>query len=110
MNVKDIINKLSLKILAGEAGCDKNIDGAYCGDLLSWVMSRGKEGNAWITVMGNINSIAVAALNDFSCIILSENATLNDDAKERADIEGIPVLQSEKNTYELAVELSKINE
>ena len=101
---------MNLTVLAGDDALDKVIDGCYCGDLLSWVMSRGKEGNVWITVMGNINSIAVAVLNDFSCIILSENAALNEDAKLRAQAENIPVLQSCKNTYELAKEFSQIFE
>ncbi|MPN10359.1 hypothetical protein SDC9_157654 [bioreactor metagenome] len=108
MTVKELIEKMNLTVLAGDDALDKAVDGCYCGDLLSWVMSRGKEGNVWITVMGNINSIAVAVLNDVSCIILSEHAALNEDAKMRAQAENIPVLQSSRNTYELAKEFSKI--
>ena len=79
-----------------------------CGDLLSWVMSRIKENDVWLTVMGNINSIAVCVLSDCASILLTENAPLDDDARLKAESIGIPVLQSEKSAYELAVEISKL--
>ena len=34
----------------------REIKGAYCGDLLSWVMGRAKEDDAFVTVMANINT------------------------------------------------------
>ena len=33
---------------------DREIDGAYIGDLLSWVMGKASQGNVWITIMSNI--------------------------------------------------------
>ena len=63
---------------------DREISHVYIGDLLSWVMSRAKEDNVWLTVMGNINSIGVAVLADVACIVLTENAPLDDNAKEKA--------------------------
>ena len=107
MTVVQIAKALDLKILAGEEGLNRPVTGGYCGDLLSWVMGRAREGDAWITVMGNLNSIAVASLADTACIVLAERAEFDEDAKARADEEGIPVLGSEKPTYALAVELSR---
>ena len=49
---------------------EKEITGCYCGDLLSWVMSRAKEGDAWLTVMGNVNAVAVAVLMASLIIII----------------------------------------
>lgn len=48
---------------------DREISGVYIGDLLSWVMGRAKAGDAWITIMSNINIVAVASLADVACII-----------------------------------------
>ena len=62
----------------------------------------------WLTVMGNINSIAVCVLSDCSCMLLTENAPLDEDARLKAEAVGIPVLQSEKSAYDLAVEISKL--
>ena len=107
MKIKEFAEKLKLRMLTD---CDeeKEITGCYCGDLLSWVMSRAKEGDVWLTVMGNVNAVAVAVLTECACIVLTENAALDEQAKIKADLQGVCFLQSEKNAYELAVEISKI--
>lgn len=107
MTIKDLTEKLELKILV-EGDDDREITGGYCGDLLSWVMGRAQSGECWFTVMGNINAIAVSVLADCACIVLCENATLDDDAKARAEMQGVCVLSSEENAYTLANKLGKI--
>ena len=79
------------------------IEGVYCGDLLSWVMGRAECGNAWITIMSNINVAAVASLSDVACVILAEGVKLDADALNAAVQKDINVLSSEKSTYEIAV-------
>ena len=79
MDVKNLVEELGLKVLCGE-NLEREICGCYCGDLLSWVMSRANEGDVWLTVMGNINSVGVAVLADVACIVLTENAALDEDA------------------------------
>ena len=56
MTVKDFIEKCDLKIHV-EGELDREIKDCYIGDLLSWVMGRAPADSAWLTVMGNINSI-----------------------------------------------------
>lgn len=107
MKIKDFVEKLELKVLT-PYDTEREITGCYCGDLLSWVMSRAKEGDVWLTVMGNINAVAVAVLSDCACIVLTENATLDEQAKVKAEMQGVCFLQSPKNAYELAVEISKL--
>lgn len=86
MTVGDIKEKLGLKALCeNEDSLSREVTGGYCGDLLSWVMSRAAAGDAWMTVMGNVNSIGVAALADIACIILTESAPLDEDARVRAE-------------------------
>ncbi|MBQ3137014.1 MAG: hypothetical protein IJB74_05970 [Clostridia bacterium] len=107
MTVKEFSEKLSLKILT-EGDLSRQITGCYCGDLLSWVMSRAREGDVWLTVMGNVNSVAVAVLSDCACIVLTENSPLDEAAKEKALQQGITFLSSDRNAYELSVEISKL--
>ena len=107
MKVKELSQKLNLRTLV-EGDSERAVDGCYCGDLLSWVMSRIKENDVWLTVMGNINSIAVCVLSDCACVVLTENAPLDEDAKLKAEAMTIPVFQSEKSAYDLAVEISKL--
>ena len=106
MTVNNLVEKLELKILV-EGDLDREITGGYCGDLLSWVMGRAQSGDCWFTVMGNINAIAVSVLVDGACIVLCENSTLDDDAKNRAEMQGVWVLSSEENAYTLANKLGK---
>lgn len=107
MTVKELTEALKLKILvAGDL--DREVTGGYCGDLLSWVMGRAQSGDCWFTVMGNINAIAVAVLADCACIVLCENATLDDDAKARAEMQGVTILATEENSYKTANDLGKL--
>ena len=109
LTVKDLCDKIKLTYLCNEEKAEtREIDGCYCGDLLSWVMSRAEENNVWLTVMGNINSIGVAVLTDVACIVLTENAPLDDNAKQKAIENGVIVLTTDKNSYEVAAEFSKL--
>ena len=109
MNVSVLQKELKLTYLTCEQlACEKEIDGCYCGDLLSWVMSRAEAGNIWLTVMGNVTSIGVAVLTDVACIILTENAPADADAIKRAEENEVIILGTDKNSYEIAVEISKL--
>lgn len=109
MTVKQLQEELDLKFLCGEEIADtQNVEGCYCGDLLSWVMSRANANDIWLTVMGNINSIGVAVLADVACIVLTENAALDEDAKKRALENDVIILTTNKNSYQIASEISKL--
>jgi len=107
MKVSELINKLNPEILTSSDFQDRDVTGCYIGDLLSWVMGKAKQGDAWITIMNNINIVAVAELTDVSCIIISEGLSVGEDIIKKADEEGIIILKSDKTSYELAADLSK---
>lgn len=108
MTVKEMAAKLSLTLLCGGQSAQNTCSSCYIGDLLSWVMAKAQAGDVWLTVMGNINSIAVASLTDVACIVLTENAALDEDAKSKADEQDICVLQTDKNSYTLALEINAL--
>ena len=108
MTVQNLIDEFSLEVLCcGDKAAEKEVKGGYCGDLLSWVMSRANEGDCWLTVMGNVNSIGVAVLADVACILLTENSAFDDDAKLRAEQNGVIVLRSKENAFDLAVKIAE---
>ena len=86
---------------------NREIKGAYIGDLLSWVMGRAKADDAWVTIMSNINVIAVASLADVACVILAEGVVFDQDCIDKAIEKNINVLVSDLPIYETAVEISK---
>ena len=108
MTVREIAEKLGLSVLAGGDGLDREAEGCYIGDLLSWVMARAESGDVWLTVMGNVNAIAVASLTDAACIVLTESAALDEDARARADQQGIAVLTTELDSYGLACRIAEL--
>jgi hypothetical protein len=107
MTVKQLAERCGFELLVGGAALEKPVSGGYCGDLLSWVMGRAQNGCAWITVMGNENTIAVAVLAEVACIILAEGAALDEKAASRADENGVAVLKSEKPAFAIALLVAK---
>ena len=87
---------------------EREIAGAYIGDLLSWVMGRAQMDNAWITIMSNVNVIAVASLADTSCVIVAEDVEVPQELIDTAQDKGVNVLGSKLPIYETALELSKL--
>lgn len=85
---------------------DRPVSGGYCGDLLSWVMSRAEEDNAWLTIMSNMNVAAVASLRDVSCVILTEDVRPDADLLAKAQLQGINLLGTPESTLDAAVALS----
>ena len=81
---------------------EREICGVYIGDLLSWVMGRAKADDAWITIMSNINIVAVASLADVACIILAEGVQLEKAVTETAEAKGINILTCQMPAYEAA--------
>ena len=102
MKVKELVEKLNLKVLSGEKGLDREIDGCYISDLLSDVMGNAMEGNIWITLQTHKNVMAVASLKEMSCIILVKNLVPNDETIEQSNDDDLPILQTNLPTYEVA--------
>lgn len=72
-------------------------------DLLSVCMSKAPAGGVWITVMGNMNAIAVAVLTDTGCIILADGTPLDENGMKKAKQQGVTVLQSKQPVFETAL-------
>ena len=87
---------------------EREITGVYIGDLLSWVMGRAKADCAWITIMSNINIVAVASLADTACIILAESVELPEDVVSTATQKNVNILSSELGAYEIACKLNEL--
>lgn len=66
MDLKTIIETLDLTLLTDERDfSDIHIDSAYMSDLLSCVMTGAKPHGVWVTLIANINIVAVASLLRF---------------------------------------------
>ena len=106
MTVKDFVDVVGFKPIC-LPDPEKEIDGAYVGDLLSWVMGNANPGNVWITIMSNINIVAVATLTDASCIVLAEGVSPDSDALSTAEAKGINILSTPLSSFEAAIAVSE---
>lgn len=106
MKVSELKEKLGMTLVTKEDFDDREIKGCYIGDLLSWVMGRAQSDNVWITIMNNINIVAVASLADVACIVLCEGVHADSAIIEKADTQDIIILSSQLTAYEIAVKLS----
>lgn len=107
MTVQELVNALNLKVFYMEEP-DREIEGVYCGDLLSWVMGKCPADAAWITIMSNQNVAAVAVLCDAACTILSENVQPDSELLERAEKQGVTLLGSDMDEYQLCWRLKEV--
>ena len=85
---------------------EREILGGYAGDLLSWVMGRASEGDAWVTIMSNVNIVAVSTLADPACIILSEGVKPDEETLARAEQQGVNILSTDLDTFGACVRIA----
>ena len=107
MTVRHFAEAIGAKILALPFA-DREIGGAYIGDLLSWVMGRAQADDAWITIMSNVNVLAVASLADVACVLLAEGVSMDDELIATANEKGVNVITTDLSAYEAAVKLSSL--
>ncbi|MDA3893304.1 MAG: DRTGG domain-containing protein [Salinivirgaceae bacterium] len=105
MQVQQIVKKLNLTVIGGNDGIDNEITGGYTSDLLSDVMGNVGDGNVWITLQTHKNVMAIASLRDISAVILVKGLKPDADMLEKANEEGIPVLGTEMETFEVTGKL-----
>ena len=101
MVVKDLVNLEKFTPLLSLP--DKEITQVFCCDLLSIAMGKAPAGSAWVTVMANINTLAVASLTDVACVILAEGISIDDSLIEKAKEEDIAVLKTDLSIFDAAL-------
>ncbi len=107
MTVKELIDKNLFQLMNRGNNIQRKIRGVYCCDLLSHAMGRIPRGSAWITVVANMNTLAVAKLRGVNCIILAEGVCFSDSCLNKAREKGITVLYTDLPVFEAALHVNK---
>lgn len=108
MKISDIITGLDLKVISGQNGLSNVVTGGYVSDLLSDVMGNAKEGQVWITLQTHQNIIAVGSLKDISAIIIVKGFVPEADTIIKSNIENIPLLSTELDTFNITGRLYEL--
>ncbi|MFV0516305.1 MAG: hypothetical protein ACK5MV_02805 [Aminipila sp.] len=108
MTIKDLIEKELFYLANTGENTELAITKCFCCDLLSIAMGKAPSGCAWITVMANVNTLAVASLAEVACIILAEDTKLDENALAKAKEHGITVFYTELPVFDAALEVNKL--
>ncbi len=106
MKVREIAERLNLTILTGDG--EREVTGFYTCDLLSWVISHANAGDMWVTVMNNLNILAVASLVDVACIVIPEGIEAYENLLERAKEKEITILATDRSAANVIIEASRL--
>lgn len=101
MKVRELVEKLNLKVYSGESGLDNEITGGYTSDLLSDVMGFAKDGQIWVTLQTHKNIMAVATLKDLAAVVLVKGFVPDNDAAEVSNKEGLPILGTDEQAFDI---------
>lgn len=88
-------------------GEERPIRRFFCCDLLSHVMGQMLADTCWCTVMGNINTVAVASLADAACVVLCHGISATDEMLRRAAENGITLVSTQLPELDAAVAVAK---
>ena len=108
MTVRNVVEKLGLTVFCGEEGLDREVTGGETSDLLSDVMGFAREGQLWITLQTHRNVMGIASLKELAAIILVKGFKPDDDTVASSNDEGIPVLGSDLQAFELSGKLYQL--
>jgi len=108
MKLKEIAEKLQLKVLTAKDKLDKEVSGGYTSDLLSDVIANSQEGNLWITLQTHQNIVAVAKLKDLAGIIIVNNREPDEETLAKAKEENARLLCSEGMAFEISGKLYEL--
>ncbi len=100
MTLESFLIKIDGKVLTDNAK-DITIENIYICDLLSWVMSHAKKGDAWITVLTNVNVPAVALLTEVACVIIPEGISVEELTLKKAKENGILMIGTQYNAFDI---------
>lgn len=108
MTVKELAECGKFSVLNLGEDLDRDITRPFCCDLLSIAMGKAPEGSAWVTVMGNMNTLAVASLADVACVIMAEGAVLDEAAAQKAKQQQMTVLATGEPIFEAALAIYRM--
>jgi serine kinase of HPr protein (carbohydrate metabolism regulator) len=102
MTLQDVIDQLNLTVLTQPGDFQEVLPtSGYTSDLLSCVMAGAKKGAIWVTLQAHLNIVAVAALLEMSAIIITEGAQPEAATIDKANAEGITLLSTDKQSFEV---------
>ena len=108
MTVKDLADKQLFEKVHMGGSSDTKISRLFCCDLLSVAMGKAPTDGCWVTVMANLNTLAVAALTDTACIVIAEGMSMDNTFIEKAISQDITVFHTDEPVFDAALKVQRL--
>lgn len=108
MKLKEFLEKVDFEIINTGHDTDIDVTKVFCCDLLSVAMAKNPAGSVWVTVMGNVNTVAVNVLTEGACIVFAEGISPDEMAANKAASQGVTMLKTDMPVFEAALAAHKI--
>ncbi len=102
MTLHELVRALDLMELTPMVDEDPVVTEAYASDLLSDVLANAPAGGVLLTLQVHLNVIAVAGHADMAAVIFTSGRKPEDEVVDRAVQEGVALLSSAEDTFNLA--------
>lgn len=108
MKVYELSECMNCKSYGDSIALDKEVHSLYIGDILSRVMSRTSDRQAWLTVQTHLNAVAVALFKNLSCIVILEDVAIPQETLDKAFEEHIAILSTNLSAYEFVTRFNEL--
>lgn len=108
MQLREIVEKLNLKVASGNSKLDKEVTIGYVSDILSDVMAKAGKGALWITTQTHENVVAILFFKSLAGVILPEGLQPDAEALKKAAEKELPILLSDEPAFEIAGKLYQL--
>ena len=103
MTLKEFLNKTDFEVINTGHDTELELTKVFCCDLLSVAMAKNPAGSVWVTVMGNVNTVAVSVLTEGGCIVFAEGAVPDSISIEKAESQGVTLLKTQLPIFDAAL-------
>jgi len=108
VTIREIIEQLGLTMVSKGGVLDDPLTGGYVSDLLSHVMGQAKAGQAWITMQGHQNIVAVASLVGLGVVIVAGGIEPEEQTVVKANEQEVVICKTTLSAYEVAGRLYQL--
>lgn len=107
MKLSELVQQLHLSYLTPELPLDPALDvsAGHVSDLLSDVLAHAPSGGVLVTVLVNMNVIAVALHADVVAVIFAGGMKPDETVITRATLERLPLFSAEQSAFEVVGQL-----
>jgi serine kinase of HPr protein (carbohydrate metabolism regulator) len=107
MKVRDLFDKINLRVVAGEHLLDTEVEYAFASDLMSDVLTLEKNGILLITGLSNTQALRTAEMSDISVLIIARNKKSSEEMRAIAVENDLVLLESSWSMFRISGELYK---